>query len=448
MPLDPSIEEQRLVEEARQRRSQRLNPRERAGERIVGGALALLACALLVLHPPDAGTIELAPALVSMLAFVVALNVRFDVGGGYTVPTQLAFLPLAAALPPALLTPAVVLTLMLSRVPDVVTRREAPGRLWLSFGNAWFAAGPAVVLTLAGVQAPLEAGALVVAAAFAGQLLADVGASFAREALYGGASLREQARELWIYAVDLALTPIGLVVAAQVHDSGWAVVASLPLLVVLGVFARERRGRLRSLQELNEAYRGTAIVLGDVVEADDGYTGEHCRDVVALAMEVGERLGLDADRLRNLEFAALLHDVGKVAIPKTILNKPGKLTPDEWEVMKSHAVEGQRMLDRVGGFMCEVGLIVRAHHERWDGGGYPDGVAAEAIPLEARIIACCDTWNAMRTDRVYRKALPFGVARGELVDATGTQLDPQVVGAALAIVDREAAAEPELRLAA
>ena len=117
-------------------------------------------------------------------------------------------------------------------------------------------------------------------------------------------------------------------------------------------------------------------------------------------------LGLDAERRRNLEFGALLHDVGKIAIPKEIINKPGKLDPDEWTVIKTHTLEGQKMLDRVGGFMREVGLIVRSHHERWDGGGYPDGLAGEAIPLEARIIAVCDSWNAMRTDRAYRKALP------------------------------------------
>ena len=125
------------------------------------------------------------------------------------------------------------------------------------------------------------------------------------------------------------------------------------------------------------------MVLGDVVEADDGYTGEHCRGVVQLAIEVGERLALSADQLRNLEFGALLHDVGKIAIPNEIINKPGKLDPYEWQVIKTHTTEGQALLDRVGGFMSEVGRIVRSHHERWDGGGYPDGLAGEAIPLEA-----------------------------------------------------------------
>jgi HD-GYP domain-containing protein (c-di-GMP phosphodiesterase class II) len=141
--------------------------------------------------------------------------------------------------------------------------------------------------------------------------------------------------------------------------------------------------------------------------------------------------------MRNLEFAALLHDVGKVAIPKTIINKPGKLDPDEWELIKTHTIEGQRMLDRVGGFMSDVGLIVRSHHERWDGAGYPDALAGDAIPLEARIITCCDSYNAMTTTRSYRKALSAEVATREMLDCSGSQFDPAVVAAMLAALTDE-----------
>jgi putative nucleotidyltransferase with HDIG domain len=154
-------------------------------------------------------------------------------------------------------------------------------------------------------------------------------------------------------------------------------------------------------------------------------------------MEVGERLGLSPEGLRNLEFGALLHDVGKIAIPNEIINKPGKLDPHEWHVIKTHTTEGQAMLDRVGGFMSDVGRIVRSHHERWDGGGYPDGLTGEAIPIEARIVAACDSWNAMTTDRSYRKALPFELAHQELVACSGSQFDPRVVEAMLGIVTPE-----------
>jgi putative nucleotidyltransferase with HDIG domain len=160
--------------------------------------------------------------------------------------------------------------------------------------------------------------------------------------------------------------------------------------------------------------------------------------VVELALAVGRTMGLDAERRRNLEFGALLHDVGKIAIRKDIINKPGKLDDEEWSIIQTHTIAGQKMLDRVGGFMREVGLIVRSHHERWDGDGYPDGLAGEQIPLEARIIACCDPWNAMRTDRSYREALSHEVAMAELVENTGRQFDPAVAAVLIPIVAAEA----------
>ena len=155
---------------------------------------------------------------------------------------------------------------------------------------------------------------------------------------------------------------------------------------------------------------------------------------------LADHLNLSPERQRNLEFAALLHDVGKIAIPKEIINKPGKLDPHEWTIIKTHTLEGQKMLERVGGFMRQVGHIVRSHHERWDGAGYPDGLIGEAIPLEARIITCCDTWNAMRTDRPYRSALAHDIAVAELSSNAGTQLDPGIVAALVEIVAPEAPA--------
>jgi HD-GYP domain-containing protein (c-di-GMP phosphodiesterase class II) len=165
---------------------------------------------------------------------------------------------------------------------------------------------------------------------------------------------------------------------------------------------------------------------------------------VELSLKVADRMGLDERRRRNVEFGALLHDVGKVAIPNEIINKPGPLNDAEWEVMRTHTLAGQRMLDRVGGSMREVGLIVRGSHERYDGGGYPDGLAGEEIPLEARIITACDAYNAMTTTRPYRKALPIATAAAELVRCAGTQFDPAVVEALLGIVGPLAASEEPL----
>ncbi|HEY2771991.1 MAG TPA: HD-GYP domain-containing protein, partial [Solirubrobacteraceae bacterium] len=269
--------------------------------------------------------------------------------------------------------------------------------------------------------------ALLIAALLA-QFAVDFTVSTFRFAIGCGAKLSSQFSESWwVYAIDAALSGIALLVAENIRSHPWSALTLLPLLGLFAMFARERHRRLQNLLELNNAYRGTALVLGDVVEADDGYTGEHCKSVVGLALDVGDRFGLSVERRRNLEFGALLHDVGKIAIPKEIINKPGKLDPAEWTIIKTHTLEGQKMLDRVGGFMREVGLIVRSHHESWDGSGYPDGLAGEEIPLEARIIACCDAWNAMRTDRAYRKALDYDVAVAELITNAGRQFDPEVV---------------------
>jgi len=434
MALDPSFEEQQLVEAALERRGTPLRARERRAEAVLGGSFAVACVLLLLASPPWHATVDPAAALFCALALAVAVRVHFMVGPGYTVPTQLAFIPLAFALPPALLAPAAAAVFAAAQCADVARGRMPLSRLALVPGNAWFALGPAAVLAAAGGPAASGATVWLVAGMVAAQVAIDATMSSVRDALHDDLDVRAMLGDAWLYAVDAALTPIAFVVALALPGHPWAVLTIVPLVAVFALFARERDARMQGLAELNAAYRGTALVLGDVVEADDGYTGEHCRDVVDLAVTVGRRLGLSAKRMRNLEFAALLHDVGKVAIPKEIINKPGPLDEDEWDIVRRHTIEGQRMLNRVGGFMCEVGTIVRAHHERWDGAGYPDELAGEGIPLEARIIACCDAWNAMTTTRAYREALSADVAAHELQVNTGTQFDPTVVAATLALV--------------
>jgi HD-GYP domain-containing protein (c-di-GMP phosphodiesterase class II) len=150
-----------------------------------------------------------------------------------------------------------------------------------------------------------------------------------------------------------------------------------------------------------------------------------------------DELGVPDEDRQELEFAAMLHDVGKIAISKDILNKPAKLTESEFEVMKTHTIEGQFLLDRVGGLLGRVGEIVRSCHERWDGQGYPDGLKGEDIPFPSRIVFCCDAYNAMTTDRVYRKAMPMEAAIDELESNAGTQFDPKVVAALTRVVKRQ-----------
>ena len=434
MGLDPDLREQEQIADALRRHREPLTSAERRAEAVVSGGF-VLAVALLLIAAPLGGVWEPLPAAGCLVALVVALRAEFDMGTGFTVPSELAFVPLLFTMPPPLVPVAVAAALFVAYVPDVVRGELRPVRLLRLLGSAWFSVGPAVVLTVTPAATPALAGALVLVAALLAQLVCDFGASAVMERILRGAPLREQLQNAWVYAVDVALAPIGLVVAWDVAARPWAVLALIPVILVLGTFGRERRRRVAGLVELNGAYRGVAMVLGDVVEADDGYTGEHSRGVVELALEVAGRLGLDAEQRRNLEFGALLHDVGKVAIPKEIINKPGPLDADEWAVMRTHTIEGQRMLDRVGGFMSDVGRIVRSHHERWDGGGYPDGLAGAAIPVEARIIAVCDAWNAMTTTRAYRAALPAAVAAEELRRCTGSQFDPAIVACLLDVAD-------------
>ena len=237
-----------------------------------------------------------------------------------------------------------------------------------------------------------------------------------------------------IARIEAVLSPLALVVAFAASEEPFAILALGPLVWLLQKFSEDRRERYAATLELNRAYRGTVMLLADVVEFDDRYTADHSRSVVELAQGVADEMGVDPSGRQELEFAALLHDVGKIAIPKEMLNKPAKLTDDEWALMKTHTMEGQFMLDRVGGLLGRVGEIVRCCHERWDGAGYPDGISGEQIPLAARIVFTCDAYNAMTTDRPYRSAMSNEAALSELVANAGTQFDPKVVSALIKVV--------------
>jgi HD-GYP domain-containing protein (c-di-GMP phosphodiesterase class II) len=240
---------------------------------------------------------------------------------------------------------------------------------------------------------------------------------------------------LWLYVTDASLSCVGLVIAAAEAKRAWMVLLSLPLVGLLWLLARERRQRLDFGLALSTAYRGTATLLGYVVEADDQYTGAHSRDVVDLSRSTAALLGLSAAQRRAVEFVAMLHDVGKIFVPKEILNKPGPLDPYEWQVIRSHTIQGERILKQVGGALARVARYVRSTHEHFDGHGYPDGLVGEAIPVEARIVTVCDAYSAMTTDRPYRAALPLDAALEELRDCAGTQFDPQVVSALERLVE-------------
>ena len=437
MALDPSFEEQQHVEAALERRGMPLRARERRAELLLGGGFVLACILLLLAAPPWQAALDPAAALCCALALAVAVSVHFVVGPGYTVPTQLAFIPLAFAVPPALLAPAAAAVFAAAQLVDVVRSQLPISRLALVPSNTWFALGPAAVLAATGAPPAAEATVPLVAGMVAAQVAIDATMSCIRDALHGELDPRAVLGEAWLYAVDVALTPIAFVVALALPAQPWAALAIVPLLGVLAVFARERDARMQGLAELNTAYRGTALVLGDVVEADDGYTGEHCRDVVELAVAVGRRHGTVGGPLATSSSRPYCTMSARSRSRRASSTSPAHSTRDEWEIVRQHTIQGQRMLDRVGGFMREVGTIVRSHHERWDGSGYPDGLAGDAIPLEARIIGCCDAWNAMTTTRSYREALSDDVAAHELRANSGTQFDPNIVVATLAVAQPE-----------
>jgi len=295
-----------------------------------------------------------------------------------------------------------------------------------------------LVLTAAGATTPEWTDWPVYVAALASQFAIDLVASTVRMSVGVGVPPRTVVVELGaVWLIDAFLAPVGLLAAFASTGQQWAFLLVLPLVGLIAIFAREREARIDNALELSNAYRGTAHLLTDMLTADHEYTGSHSRSVIELARDVGVRLEFDEVMLRDLEFAALLHDIGKVTVPNEIINKPGPLTDEEWAIMRTHTIEGERMLKQVGGVLGEAGSIVRSHHEHFDGKGYPDGLIGEEIPIAARVISCCDAFNAMTTDRAYRKAMPFADAVAELTGNAGTQFDPEVVQAVVEIVGRD-----------
>jgi putative nucleotidyltransferase with HDIG domain len=228
---------------------------------------------------------------------------------------------------------------------------------------------------------------------------------------------------------------VGAAAAGLVHFLNGRIGWQSSLLVLPPIYLLYRSYRLylgkletekKHAEQVSKLHLRTIEALALAIEAKDETTGEHLQRVRVYAMELANELGLSDDEKEALQAASVLHDIGKLAVPEHIISKPGRLTPDEFEKMKIHPIVGAEILEQVH-FPYPVVPIVRAHHEKWDGSGYPDGLVGEAIPVGARILAAVDCLDALASDRQYRKAFPLDQAMAQVASEAGTSFDPKIV---------------------
>jgi len=395
---------------------------------VVANMLFLVTAAALARWIPSSREPSALPVVLLVVAYAASFEFDFRVGRGSAVPTQLVLVPMLFVAPTGWVPLLVAAAILLASVYDRLRGPLRVERVLMRLASGWQAVGPALVLGLAGERAPSLSDWPVYLGAVAVQAAITAVATNARQWAVVGpvpvAHLRESARA---YGVNAALGVVGFALVIAEARSATALALALLVTVFASVLVRERKGRLDGELELRDAYRRAEALAGD------NFDGQ--RREVELALAVADELGLSRRDRRDVEFAALLHDVGKASLPREILDKPGPLTPEERAVVERHTLEAELVLHGVGGLIGTIGTIVRSCQERYDGDGYPDRIAGDEIPLVARVVACCDAFNAMTSDRPYRKALSVDEALAELRSNSGTQFDPAVVDALVAVVE-------------
>ena len=236
----------------------------------------------------------------------------------------------------------------------------------------------------------------------------------------------------WAVPNFMALVPLGFLLALIYKD--WGAQGILLLFIPLLI----SRHAFQLYIDMRENYLDTVEALVQALEAKDTYTSGHSARVGKLAVAVAEGIEMSEEKIEFLKYAAALHDVGKIGVSEVILNKEGELLEVEWEAIRSHPVIGQTIIKGIK-FLFDIGQVVRHHHERFDGKGYPDGIQGEEIPLESRIIAVADTYDAITSDRSYRKGRTHDEAIAELKRVAGSQLDPKIVEVFCNVVTDEVA---------
>jgi len=440
-PDDPDPEAVRLVQETRERIVHSLSKRDRLAAHLLGGGFLVAAISFALLQD-SARSPSIWTVIALLASYAIASRVEFEIAGGSVVPTELVLVPMLFLLPLGFVPLAVAGGVVIGGLPSLVRGTTPLERMVVPLVAAWHSLGPALVLAAYGEGPPRLALLDVYALALVAQFAFDFVSVTLYQAIAHGISPRAELRFMGVgFGVDAALAPVGLLAAMAAAESAPAFLLLLPLVGLLGAFAQQRRSAIDNAAALGSAYRGAAELLVDFVEDADAYTGDHSKQIVELVLQVAAELGIDSRGRRDAELAALLHDVGKMRVPRALITKPAALTPDERALIETHTLEGEKMLARVGGLLGDVGNIVRSCHERWDGKGYPDGLAGEGIPLVARIVACCDAYNAMTTDRPYRNALADEDALYELRLHAGTQFDPAVVDTLVRVLMRAGRAD-------
>lgn len=404
---------------------------------VVGAAIVLAAILIPGTHPSSS---ELAFAAVLTVMACIAVQFPLLVTPRVKVNTSsAAYLTAALTLAPGLAGVVVGVSQLVGGA--ILTRRRnpltgRPRRRWIDTAfntSQWVIAtsfSGLVFHSLAG-KAGLEATyiwfvALVAAAvamyALNTGLVAVVAAIQTRQPLFSvwlGGRRVDIVTEAALYAVGAVAS-----VAAPAHP--WVLLGLVIPTVLLH----------NSLQRTLQLQRQTIAALeqmADLVDLRDGYTGQHSERVADYSQRIASRMRLSSDQVATIRLAARVHDIGKIAIPDRILHKPGPLDADEWELMKSHVEAGFRVLQRFDDYADGSGLV-RSHHERIDGAGYPRGIAGQQVPLGSQVIGIADAIDAMTSDRPYRKAMPLMAVADELVEMSGTHFKPDVVDAALDVL--------------
>jgi putative nucleotidyltransferase with HDIG domain len=235
----------------------------------------------------------------------------------------------------------------------------------------------------------------------------------------------------WLLAYYAGGTSLAWMIGTMPHAIQWEVpIICLPVVYLVHrsyrTYLVQMEQEKKHVEQVNGVHMRTIEALALAIDAKDHTTHNHLQRVQLYALEIGTELGLNPEELDALRAASMLHDIGKLAVPEHIISKPGKLTPAEFQKMKIHPVVGAEILERVS-FPYPVVPIVRSHHEKWDGSGYPDGLSRREIPIGARILSVVDCFDALASDRQYRRALPVDEAIAKVVSEAGTSFDPDVV---------------------